>query len=107
MDSRIKTDAAKRHTTGRSGTPDILDRETESQKPLVRTNFILMAVAGAMIVLGFLLMAGGASDGGEFNPDIFSTRRIVVGPTIAFLGFLFMGVGIMYSPRWFKSKENL
>ncbi|WP_300933729.1 DUF3098 domain-containing protein [uncultured Duncaniella sp.] len=28
---------------------------------------------------------------------MFSTRRIVVGPTIAFLGFIFMGVGIMFS----------
>ncbi|MDE6371796.1 MAG: DUF3098 domain-containing protein [Duncaniella sp.] len=74
-----------------------LDREGYSQLPLTRINFILMAVAGVMIVVGFLLMAGGATDGGEFNPDIFSTRRIVVGPTIAFLGFIFMGVAIMIS----------
>lgn len=75
----------------------VLDREGYSQLPLTRINFILMAVAGIMIVIGFLLMAGGATDGGEFNPDIFSTRRIVVGPTIAFLGFIFMGVAIMIS----------
>ncbi|MBD5321734.1 MAG: DUF3098 domain-containing protein [Bacteroides sp.] len=65
----------------------------------MRHNFILMAVAGAMIVLGFLLMVGGASTMDSFNADIFSTRRIVVGPAIAFLGFIFMGVGIMYSPK--------
>ncbi|MDE6683932.1 MAG: DUF3098 domain-containing protein [Duncaniella sp.] len=65
----------------------------------MRPNFILMAVAGAMIVLGFLLMAGGASTMESFDPDIFSTRRIVIGPAIAFLGFIFMGVGIMYSPK--------
>lgn len=78
---------------------DVLDKESDNEMPLVRVNFVLMAVAGAMIVLGFLLMAGGSSDWGAFNPDIFSTRRVVVGPTIAFLGFIFMGVGIMYSPR--------
>lgn len=78
---------------------DVLDKEGANELPLVRVNFVLMAVAGAMIVLGFLLMAGGASDWGAFNPDIFSIRRVVVGPTIAFLGFIFMGVGIMYSPR--------
>ncbi len=78
---------------------DVLDKEGANELPLVRVNFVLMAVAGAMIVLGFLLRAGGASDWGAFNPDIFSTRRVVVGPTIAFLGFIFMGVGIMYSPR--------
>ncbi|MDE5693524.1 MAG: DUF3098 domain-containing protein, partial [Duncaniella sp.] len=35
----------------------------------------------------------------EFNPDIFSARRVVVCPTIAILGFIFMGVAIMYSPK--------
>lgn len=76
-------------------------QETESyvKLPLVKANFILMAIAGAMIIIGFLLMLGGSSTTEEFNPDIFSTRRIVVGPTIAFLGFLFMGFGIIYRPR--------
>ncbi len=78
---------------------EVLDKEPDSQLPLMRPNFILMAVAGAMIVLGFLLMVGGSSSMESFNADIFSTRRIVVGPAIAFLGFLFMGVGIMYSPK--------
>lgn len=78
---------------------DVLEKESEYRLPLVRKNFILMAVAGALIVIGFLLMTGSATGLDEFNPDIFSTRRIVVGPTIAFLGFIFMGVGIMYSPK--------
>ncbi|MCM1163987.1 MAG: DUF3098 domain-containing protein [Muribaculaceae bacterium] len=67
--------------------------------PLLPANFKLMAIAGAVIVLGFLLMAGGSTGWDVFNPDIFSARRIVVGPTIAFLGFIFMGFAIMYSPR--------
>lgn len=67
--------------------------------PLTKTNFILMFIAGLMIITGFLLMLGGSSTTEEFNPDIFSTRRIVVGPTISFLGFLFMGYGIIYRPR--------
>ena len=78
---------------------DVLDKESEREMPFLRINFILMAIAGVMIVLGFLLMAGGSSDWGAFNTDIFSTRRIVVGPAIAFLGFIFMGVGIMYSHK--------
>ncbi|WP_300507204.1 DUF3098 domain-containing protein [uncultured Duncaniella sp.] len=80
-----------------------LQLESESRLPLLKINFILMAIAGAMIVLGFCLMAGGATDWDAFNADIFSTRRIVVGPTIAFLGFIFMGFAIMYSP---KNKKN-
>lgn len=101
MDTKNKIDNSKGRPSGVGAErlQDILDKESESQRPLVRSNFILIAIAGVMIVLGFLLMTGGASDWGEFNPDIFSARRIVVGPTIAFLGFIFMGVGIMYSPK--------
>lgn len=79
-----------------------LDRENPSEFPLVKTNFILMAIAGAAIIIGFLLMLGPSTTAAGFEPDIFSTRRIVVGPTVAFLGFLFMAFAIIYRPR--KSK---
>ena len=67
--------------------------------PLHRINLILMAIAGAMIILGFLPMTGESTTMESFNPDIFSTRRIIVGPTIAFLGFIFMGYGIIYRSK--------
>lgn len=76
-----------------------LEKESASMFPLVKTNFILMAIAGLMIVVGFILMAGKGSTPTEFNPDIFSPRRVVVGPTISFLGFLFMGFAIMWSGK--------
>lgn len=78
---------------------DAIDRESFEQKPLTRINFIAMAVAGLLIVAGFVLMLGGATTETEFNPDIFSTRRIVVGPAIAFIGFVAMAVAIIYKPR--------
>lgn len=77
------------------------ETENEARFPLTKTNFLLMAIAGATIIIGFLLMLGGSTTETEFNPDIFSTRRIVVGPTIAFLGFVFMGFGVIY-----RSKKN-
>lgn len=67
--------------------------------PLGKNNFIWMGVAGAMIVIGFLLMLGGSSTTEAFNPDIFSTRRIVVGPLIAFLGFVGMAVAVCIKPK--------
>lgn len=74
--------------------------------PLKRSNFIIMVVAALMIVLGFCLIAGGAPQvDGEFNPEVFSARRIVVGPTIAFLGFIVMGVGIMWTPKSQHTKD--
>lgn len=78
---------------------DGIDHEDFASLPLARNNFILMAIAGAMIVAGFLLMLGGSSTAEAFNPDIFSTRRIVVGPAICFLGFVAMAVAVCIKPR--------
>ncbi|MCM1138502.1 MAG: DUF3098 domain-containing protein [Muribaculum sp.] len=90
---------AVKHIAKSNKQESLLIKESPEEMPLVRKNFILMIIAGFMIVLGFALMAGGSTDWETFNEDIFSARRIVVGPTIAFLGFVFMGFGIMYSPR--------
>lgn len=73
---------------------------------LERINFYIMIGAAVAIIIGFLLMLGGSSDAESFNPDIFSTRRIIVGPTIAFLGFVAMAVGIMYRGRRHKSDSG-
>ena len=41
-----------------------------------KTNFILLAIGMAVIIVGFLLMTGPSSTEGYFEPDIFSVRRI-------------------------------
>lgn len=84
-----------------------LKREPASQMAFGRLNYILMAAAGAAIIIGFLLMLGGSSTADNFNPDIFSTRRIVVGPTLAFLGFAFMAIAIIVNPDRRKSKATV
>ena len=76
-----------------------LIREERESLPLTKNNFIGMAVAGLLIVVGFLLMLGGSSTPEEFNPDIFSTRRIVVGPFLAFIGFVAMAIAIVLRPK--------
>ena len=65
---------------------------------LSKINYILIAASLVVIVVGFLLM-GGKPSGVEFNPDIFSTRRIVVGPMISLAGFVSMMVAILYKPK--------
>lgn len=71
----------------------------ERQRAFGRRNYIAMAVCLALIVIGFILMAGpGSSVEDGFNPDIFSTRRIVVGPFVTFLGFLLMAFAILIKP---------
>ena len=94
-----------KRTTAPSRSGELI-KESPSQRALTRTNFILMGAAALTIVIGFLLMTGAPATDEAFNPDIFSTRRIVVGPTIAFLGFIFMGVAIMWEPLKKRSRAR-
>lgn len=78
---------------------DGLEKMTDSQRPFSKINFWMMGVCVALIIIGFLLMSGGGSTDESFNPEVFSTRRIVVGPLLSFLGFLFMAFAIIYRPK--------
>lgn len=65
---------------------------------MTKINYILIAIAVSLIILGFLLMTGSPS-ALEFNPDIFSFRRITLAPIVCFIGFVMVIVGIMYKPK--------
>lgn len=71
---------------------------------LGKTNFILIAIGIVIIIAGLLLMTGPSSTETHFEPDIFSTRRIVVAPIVCFVGFVFMIYAIMFKPK--NKKEN-
>lgn len=67
---------------------------------LGKVNFIIIASAVILIVVGFILMTGPATTiEGGFEPDIFSVRRIKVAPLMCFIGFLVMIVGILYPDK--------
>ncbi len=67
---------------------------------LGKENYILLAIGFAIIVLGFILMAGGGSeDPAAFSPEIFSTMRITVAPVLVLLGFVFEIYAIMKKPK--------
>lgn len=67
---------------------------------LGKENYKLMAIGFAIIVVGFVLMAGGKSnDPNVFNPDIFSFRRITLAPVILLFGFAFEIYAIMKKPK--------
>lgn len=87
--------------------PQGLDRIKEDERPFTRINYYMMGGCLALIVLGFILMSGGGSTvENGFNPEIFSTRRIVVGPTISFLGFLLMAFAILWTPKGKHMKSD-
>ncbi|MFC2719590.1 MAG: DUF3098 domain-containing protein [Bacteroidota bacterium] len=64
-----------------------------------KINYILIAVAVAVIIIGFVLMTGSPSTATGYNPDIFSFRRITLAPIVCLIGFLLVIVGIMYRPK--------
>jgi len=67
---------------------------------LGKLNYRLMAIGFAIIVLGFILMAGGGSDDPDvFNPEIFSFRRITLAPVILLFGFVFEIYAILKKPK--------
>ena len=66
---------------------------------LDKINYILIAVGVIIIIAGLLLMTGPSSTETHFEPDIFSTRRIVVAPFVCFFGFVFMIFAIMFRSK--------
>jgi len=65
-----------------------------------KENFILIAIAVLLIIIGFALMSGGGpKDGVSFNPEIFSTRRIVIAPIVIVFGFGLVVFGILKKPK--------
>ena len=64
-----------------------------------KTNFILLGIGMAVVIIGFLLMTGPVSTPTTFEPDIFSVRRIKVAPVVCLLGFVFCLLYTSPSPR--------
>ena len=72
-----------------------------------KENFMLIAIAVVLITIGFILMSGGSSpDGVSFNPEVFSTRRIVVAPIVTVIGFMLVIVAIIKKPKDSSSTDT-
>ena len=68
------------------------------KQTLPKLNLIPIAVSFAIIVIGFCLMVGEPS-GEVYNPDIFSFRRITLGPMISLFGFVSMIFAILFRAK--------
>ena len=81
--------------------------EVEKQQllPLTFENYKLMLIGVVIIVIGFILMAGGGSnDPNVFNEDMFNFRRITLAPILVLGGFAFEVYAIMKKPK--KKREE-
>lgn len=71
-----------------------------------KTNYILVAVGMAIIIIGLLLMIGPNCTNEYFEPDIFSVRRIKVAPIVTLIGFLTIIGAIVYKPKADKESKE-
>ena len=70
--------------------------KNERPKFLKMTNRRIIIAACILVILGYILMSGLGSTEQSFNPDIFSTRRIVVAPILCLAGYLLVIIGILF-----------
>ncbi len=74
--------------------------EDDSKLPLSDKNYKLLLIGAAIIILGFVLMAGGETASAEgFNDNIFSWRRITLAPIVVVAGFVFEIYAILHRDK--------
>ncbi len=68
---------------------------------LVKLNYQLIIIGCIIVVLGFILMAGGGSENpNEFNEEeLFSFRRITLAPFCVIVGYMVVLYGVMKRPK--------
>lgn len=66
-----------------------------------RTNLIWMLAGVGIMILGFILMAGGRSeDPNVFNPEeVYSTTRITIAPILVLAGLVVLIISIFRHPK--------
>ena len=66
-----------------------------------KTNYTWMLIGAGVMVLGFLLMAGGRSDDPNvFNADeVYGTRRITIAPILILAGLVIEIIAIFRQPK--------
>jgi len=84
------------------------DKQTNHGFALGKKNYVMLAIGFVVIIIGFLLMAGGKSTNPNvFNADkLFSFRHIILAPIIILAGFIFEIYAIMKKPKEEETQDN-
>ena len=65
-----------------------------------KSNYRIMIIGIAFIVIGFVLMTGGGSDDPNiFSNEIYNFRRIRLAPTLVLIGFGIQVYAILYKNK--------
>jgi hypothetical protein len=74
--------------------------KSRMQFAFTRKNYMILFGGMFLIILGFVLLAGGGSkDPNQFSYELFSTQRMVTAPIILLLGYVTVAVSIMYKEK--------
>ncbi len=75
---------------------ELNNSQSDKDFALGEKNYKMLAIGFGVIILGFVLMAGGGSDDPNvFNEDIYGFRRITLAPIVVLAGFIFEVYAIM------------
>lgn len=64
-----------------------------------KINFVLLAVSMLVVIVGLVLMSGGGTGDGSYNPEIFNAMRTKVAPVVTFVGFIAMIYAVLRKPK--------
>ena len=66
-----------------------------------KKNYYILGAGLLLLIIGYFLMSGGAATSAdEFNAEeLFSDRRITVAPIVVLIGYVVIGVAIMYRDK--------
>ena len=82
-------------------------RDTKESFVFEKKNYFAIATGFLLVILGFVLMAGGKSDDPNIfkGEEIFSFTRITFAPFTVLIGFVVVGIGIMLKPKIDKDNQ--
>lgn len=72
-----------------------------------KTNLVILVASVLLIVIGYILMAGGKSeDGVSFDPEVFNTMRIGVAPVVLTIGYIGILVAVLWKDKRGQATEE-
>ncbi len=80
-----------------------LSKKTTNEKVeflFKKENYILIITGVVVLIVGYLLMSGGAQKPNEYNYDeIYSFRRVTLAPIVVIIGYVIVIFGILRKPK--------
>jgi hypothetical protein len=85
----------------------VVEQKPQMSFAFERKNYMILVFGLFLITVGYLLLAGGGSkDPNQFSYELFSTQRMVTAPLILLLGYVTIGVSIMYKEKPKQQEEQ-